>query len=64
MIASARARDRVRAGERPRESGDILVQHGHFSHQRVGFGGFWAAFGGAQRTEGASVALTAPIAKG
>ena len=32
--------------------------------QRVGFGGFWATFGGAQRTEGASVALTAPIAKG
>ena len=49
------------AGEAPRKVGHIPLQHGHFCHERIGFGGFWAALDRCQRTESTGVTLAAPV---
>src|ERR1019366_9088293 len=47
----------------PREMGIIPLQARHFGGQRVGFGGFWAAFAGNQRADYPGLAQPAPVAK-
>jgi hypothetical protein len=53
--------DRFGAGKAPREVSHMLLQHGHFRYERIGFRGFWAALDRCQRTESTGVALAAPV---
>ena len=53
--------DSLGALQAKREAGILLLEKGHFSRERVGFGDLWATLGRRQCAESACVALPAPV---
>jgi len=53
--------DSLGALQTKREAGILLLEKGHFGHERVGFNRLWAALDRRQCTKGAGVALPAPV---
>jgi len=53
--------DSLGALQPKREAGIFLLEKGHFSRERVGFGDLWAALDRRQGAESACIALPAPV---
>jgi hypothetical protein len=53
--------DSLGALQAKREAGILLLEKGHFSRERVGFGDLWAALDRGQGAESACIALPAPV---